>query len=348
MTHESFRELAPLYVIGALDGAELIEFERYVATNRPQCEVELKEFQAVADQLAMSVPQAQPSSGVLRRILAVVEKSEKPEPTRTPVAERSQRDGFNWRSLVFGWAPWAAVAVMFVLLTIMTSQMRTMTHRFREQQAEGDRDKEIQARQDEKISQLSSNLDAQSRESKIQVDQLRADNQVLQRDTQALKATNLKLAADKIELMRVADDLRKQAALQDAQMISLQRQVGDQSAKLEELGSRAIRLVQLSDPKGETKAAASVYWQDAKKQGQIVVSSLQPVVEGQGKALELWAICGSEPPVPAGLFWTDAAGHGEMEIRLSGEMACLDKFAVSVEPAGGSTSPTGPIVLAGQ
>ena len=180
------------------------------------------------------------------------------------------------------------------------------------------------------------------------MDQLRADNDTLQRDTQALKATNLKLAADKIELLHVADELRKQSAQKDAQLITLQKQVGDQHAQLEQFASREIRLMQLADPKGETKVIGTVYWQDAKKQGMIIVSRLEPVVEGQGKALELWAICGSEPPVPAGVFWTDAAGRGEMEIKLSVEMACLDKFAVSIEPSGGSSSPTGPIVLIGQ
>ena len=262
--------------------------------------------------------------------------------------KRPRHKRWGWESFIFGWLPWAAAAAMFVLLMTMTNQMRTMTQRFREQRGEADKDKELRSQQAAKISQLSSNLEAQAHEFKVQMDQLRADNDTLQRDTQALKATNLKLAADKIELLHVADELRKQSAQKDAQLITLQKQVGDQHAQLEQFASREIRLMQLADPKGETKVIGTVYWQDAKKQGMIIVSRLEPVVEGQGKALELWAICGSEPPVPAGVFWTDAAGRGEMEIKLSVEMACLDKFAVSIEPSGGSSSPTGPIVLIGQ
>lgn len=105
MTHESFRELAPLYVIGALDGAELVEFERYVAANRSRCEAELTELQAVADQLALAVPLAQPSPEVLKRVLTAVEKSGRPIPALGPSAERPKRKGSGWESFIFGWIP---------------------------------------------------------------------------------------------------------------------------------------------------------------------------------------------------------------------------------------------------
>ena len=60
------------------------------------------------------------------------------------------------------------------------------------------------------------------------------------------------------------------------------------------------------------------------------------------------AIGGKEAPVPAGLFWTDANGHGTGEIKLAKQLAWVDKFAVEVEPATGVLSPTGTMILIGQ
>lgn len=362
MTHETFRELAPLYVIGALDGVERAEFERYLAANRPLCQAELAEYQAVADQLALAAPSAQPSPEVFRRVMAAVEGPAKPASARAPDTRREPRKGFGFESLLLGWVPWTATAAMCVLLVIMTGQMRTMTQRFLEQQSENEKSQTVLTGQIAKITQLSSNLEEQAGDFKAQAEQLHAENEALQRDAETLKATNGKLAADKIELLRVTDELRQQVARQDAQVTflqtqvsdhdalvaSLQKQLGDQNERLGLLLDPAIRLAQLADPKNTTKATGRVYWQDAAKQGLIVVSNLQPTLEGEGKDLELWALCGTQPPVPAGLFWTDATGHGVMEIKLSSESACADKFAVTIEPEGGVQAPTGPVVLSSQ
>jgi anti-sigma-K factor RskA len=110
----------------------------------------------------------------------------------------------------------------------------------------------------------------------------------------------------------------------------------------------AIRVAPLADPKAETKAVAKVYWHDARKTGLMVFSNLAPVQQDRGKCLELWAICGNQPPVAAGIGWTDASGHGVLEVKLAKDIACIDKFAVTVERAGGVPAPEGAVVLIGQ
>ena len=62
---------------------------------------------------------------------------------------------------------------------------------------------------------------------------------------------------------------------------------------------------------------------------------------------ELWAIRGQNPPEPAGLLAVvseQAVATKVATVERPGEVTA---FAVSVEPTGGSTSPTGPIVLVG-
>jgi anti-sigma-K factor RskA len=77
----------------------------------------------------------------------------------------------------------------------------------------------------------------------------------------------------------------------------------------------------------------------------LLVAGLEPAPAG--KTYELWAVRGTRPPEPAGLF---AMSSGEWTaVRMPGLAAAgeITTFAVSLEPAGGSARPTGPIVLAG-
>ena len=84
MTHETFREMLPLYVIGALDGDELYHFERYIAENRELCRTETLEYQVIADRIALAAPYAQPSPSVYNHILAAIEEKKRPAETTAP------------------------------------------------------------------------------------------------------------------------------------------------------------------------------------------------------------------------------------------------------------------------
>ena len=74
MDQERFRELVPLYVIGALDSGEKEEFECYVRQNPGLCEKELAEFQAVADHIALTLEPIEPPSEIFTRIKAALER----------------------------------------------------------------------------------------------------------------------------------------------------------------------------------------------------------------------------------------------------------------------------------
>jgi anti-sigma-K factor RskA len=339
MTHETFRELLPLYVIGALDAEELREFERYIAANRARCEPEIAASQAVADQIALAAPPHQPSPAVYVRILAAIE--EKPAPVHPTIAPEPLR--FDVRALILRWIPWAATAALCVLVLVMTDQMRTVTGQlemavFRQNQAVSEKmdlQKEV------------SGLNEQIRQFQSQVEQLSARNDAQQRSIETLHAANDRLTTEKAELQQATDQLRRQLDQQTVQVASLEKKIAEQSASLEFLMDPAIRVAQMKHPKLETKALAKVYWHDDKKTGLVVASNLEPVLQGGDKCLELWVICGNEAPVPAGIGWTDAAGHGVLQIRPGKELACADKFAVTIEPAGGLPVPTGPMILLG-
>ena len=360
MTHETFREMLPLYVIGALDGDELYNFEKYVAENRERCRAEVAEFQAVADQIALSVSPAQPTPVVYERIAMAIEEGKQPAVATAaapPVAAATAlRRGSDPVTLLVRFLPWAAVAVLAVMLVGKNNQIHTtegllqsIRASYNELLQKSNEQEKTLAQQQGGITNLTARLDAQAKEFKEKMDQLTAANSRQQREMEALRATDHELADEKDAVTHAADQMREQLERETLQTAALQKRMDQQTSTLDFLIDPTLRVVPLlPDPKAPTKAVAKVYWNSARKSGLMVVSNCTPVAQGQGKCLELWAICGTEPPVPAGIGWTDDAGSGRMQVKLSKEMTCVDKFAVTVERAGGVPAPEGSIILIGQ
>jgi anti-sigma-K factor RskA len=315
MTHETFRELLPLYVIGALDGAELRDFEQYVAANRTRCEAEIAEFQAVANQLAFAAPAVKPPDKVFDRILADIE--EKP---RRKAVEQPEAESANLVTLFMRWIPWT---VAFGLCLVVLAAVWRLNEQSKVVKDFRQRDALLASANTE----LRSKLDEQTRTLQAEVEELRTANN---------------------HLTRERDELRQRMERQDLKVASLQRDFERQRSTLDMMMDPALHVGQLADPSGKSTATAKVYWQSSNQSGLVVVSKMSPIVQGGPKTLELWAICGDQAPIPAGVFWTDASGHGVVDIKLAKQVACAPKFAVSIEPAGGVDSPSGPIVLLGQ
>ena len=76
----------------------------------------------------------------------------------------------------------------------------------------------------------------------------------------------------------------------------------------------------------------------------ILVADKLPGVP-QGKAYQLWFIVGNKPPLPGKTFAPDNNGKGTMKEQMPREALDSPTFAITVEPAGGSTTPTSPIYL---
>jgi len=65
----------------------------------------------------------------------------------------------------------------------------------------------------------------------------------------------------------------------------------------------------------------------------------------QGKAYQLWFIVGDKPPIPGKTFLPDSNGDGVSREHVPSQALVLATFAITVEPAVGSTTPTSPIYL---
>jgi anti-sigma-K factor RskA len=78
--------------------------------------------------------------------------------------------------------------------------------------------------------------------------------------------------------------------------------------------------------------------------GLLVAAGLPPVPNG--KTYQLWAIAGKAPPVSAGVFSVDAEGAGSLRVSALPGVGAVDVFAVTLEPAGGRSAPSGRLYLA--
>ena len=65
----------------------------------------------------------------------------------------------------------------------------------------------------------------------------------------------------------------------------------------------------------------------------------------QGKAYQLWFLVGNTPPMPGKTFAPDSNGRGVLKQQVPTEALDSPVFAITLEPAGGSTAPTSPIYL---
>lgn len=78
-------------------------------------------------------------------------------------------------------------------------------------------------------------------------------------------------------------------------------------------------------------------------EGHIFASDLPSAAEG--KMYAVWTIAQNAPPRYVGTIKTDAKGKGGLHINPPGDNKPVETFAVTLEPAGTTTAPTGPMVL---
>jgi Anti-sigma-K factor rskA len=98
---------------------------------------------------------------------------------------------------------------------------------------------------------------------------------------------------------------------------------------------------------GKTPPAPSARAVYLASRGALVLqaSNMQPLPEN--KTYELWVIPTAGAPVPAGLFRPDAAGSASVVLPSIPLGVPAKAFGITIEDAGGSNTPTAPIILSG-
>ena len=76
----------------------------------------------------------------------------------------------------------------------------------------------------------------------------------------------------------------------------------------------------------------------------MLIAEKLPSVPG-GKAYQLWFIVGKNPPMPGKTFSPNDAGKGVLKEQMPKEALDSVIFAITLEPEGGSSTPTSPVYL---
>jgi Anti-sigma-K factor rskA, C-terminal/Putative zinc-finger len=148
------------------------------------------------------------------------------------------------------------------------------------------------------------------------------------------------LGVHSLQLQRRLDESRGEIAGLSAQAARAQE-------LMEALTSPAARQVTLTETKRPAQPVGHATY--LKKSGALIfiANNLHPVP--QNKTYELWLIpANGKAPIPAGLFRPDSSGAASVVLPQLPAGIDAKAFGVTVEPAQGSTTPTLPIVMAGQ
>jgi hypothetical protein len=195
--------------------------------------------------------------------------------------------------------------------------------------------------------------------------QTRQEVGLLQRQVASLQTTIAEreeaLVAERRELQRAAEmvtslqaELAKREETLEAEqrerariesvVATLQGELNGLDATLRQLSAPQVRLVRLAGLPPSPGAKANLLWNPAAQTGVLLGSGLPQIPPD--RVYELWAFAGNEP-VPAGIFEVDEAGHAFLRLPPLPRAKRYEKFAVTVEPAGGVPKPTSPPRLLG-
>jgi anti-sigma-K factor RskA len=137
---------------------------------------------------------------------------------------------------------------------------------------------------------------------------------------------------------------RNQVRELQGRLATLQGQVNEREEVIRFLSDPQVRIVNLAALPASPGASGQLLWNPRSRNGLLLVTGLPPTTAD--KAYELWGIAGAEP-VPAGVFTVNQGGVTLFRLPALPQAKNFDKFAVTLEPAGGVPQPTGPMHLLG-
>lgn len=106
--------LLPGYVLGCLDEAEMAQVAKHL-DDCPACQIELEQYQAVSDRLALALPEREPPVALESRLMARIRPQQRPSP----------QPQLSWRQQLVAWmqrsAPaWGLASLALILILSVT------------------------------------------------------------------------------------------------------------------------------------------------------------------------------------------------------------------------------------
>jgi anti-sigma-K factor RskA len=147
------------------------------------------------------------------------------------------------------------------------------------------------------------------------------------------------------ELAQAKDALERRLDEQGKTLVGLRDALDTQAQMLRVLSGPRTLTASLAPNEGWAGSGRVLVDADT-GEAHVVVTGLP--APDPGKTYELWAIRAGKSPEPAGLIAVGSTPATAARAARIASPTDVVAFAVSIEPSGGSTSPTGPIVLVGK
>lgn len=164
----------------------------------------------------------------------------------------------------------------------------------------------------------------------------------------AIAATVLLVAAT-AQLLRVTADrntLRDQLATRGADAVradSLVAALAETNAMIAAMGGPDLKVVALTSESTQ-QPLAQMFWNRASNDWTMITSGLP--APRPGRTYQLWLVT-DDAKISAGTFEPDAQGKTVVRANYALDRNALRAIAITEEPDGGVTAPTGPMVIAG-
>lgn len=314
-------DIYDLYVLGLLEGKDRADLEAHLAKN---CDVCLRNIRRSLDLwvvFASTLQDAEPSADFRARLVRIAELSKK-----VLVFPRSAPSHAHGKFLST-WG-WMAVAAAVVLMLISGAWFA------------GHESASIQAQR------LSAQLN--------QLSTLAADRQVLLDEATRRETAfegQLKSAGD-TDALRKREDMRREILALEAEvneyksLLGRQKDADNENARiLDVLTHPGVRVVQLKGTEAAKDSAAYAFIAEASR---VVFFAANLPDLPKDKQFQLWFLRSQDPKVVnAGTFVPDDQARAMVEFTDPTEVSSLTGIAVTDEPKGGSTEPTGTKLMVG-
>ncbi|MCI0420140.1 MAG: anti-sigma factor [Acidobacteria bacterium] len=128
------------------------------------------------------------------------------------------------------------------------------------------------------------------------------------------------------------------------QLKLLQNLLSEEKEVTQFLRKPEVKITPLAGTAKSPQAAGKIVWSAQEKKALFYASNLP--APPAGKTYQLWVIADNKP-VDAGVFSVDPQGNAFVKVASLSEADKAQKFAVTLEPAGGVPQPTGEMHLLG-
>ncbi|GAB4427531.1 MAG: anti-sigma factor [Chloroflexi bacterium OHK40] len=160
-------------------------------------------------------------------------------------------------------------------------------------------------------------------------------------DTQARQET---LAAQLAEGQRQLSSVNEQLAASEERITQLRAELAQDEYVISFVSAPGVATRQLTASRTDISAQGEMYMYPGESSAVVLFSGL-PVLQ-PGQVYQFWLADG-QTQVAGGTFVVDATGIGHIVVQAPREVNAFSEVMVTIEPAGGSTTPSAEVVLEG-